>query len=106
MSRSWSSLVISRRMMVPLLAPGTGWAPIVHSRTPSRRVACDTARSRTSRRLDADLRRRLVRSHAAPARVAQAPVAGPFPVADLTHQLRLHERHTLGLLAGKWFIEG
>src|SRR5271167_780380 len=38
------------------------------------RVACETARSRTSRRLDADLRRRLVRSHAAPARVAQAPV--------------------------------
>src|SRR5258708_4135638 len=106
MSRSCSSVVISRRMTVPLLALQGPARPRVCIFVRLRGVSGAKPHARaTSRRLDADLGRRLVGSQAAPTRMAQPPVAGPLPEADLTHQFRLHECHCFGGLAGKWFIE-
>jgi hypothetical protein len=56
-------------------------------------------------RFGQDLGRCLVGPQTAPTWMAQASVAGPFAEPDLADQLRLDERHTLGVLSGKRCIK-
>ena len=87
----------------------TAWAsPGLRSRSrriPGAEPRSKTARSRPSGRFALNFGRRLVWSKAAPTRMAQPPVTGPLPVANLTHQFGPDEGDSLRVLAGKWLIE-